>query len=182
MKDKKPNLAQRALLETITTNQPFELITTDYLHLDQFKGKYLLVVVDHFTKLPQAFPTKNKSRRSTADTLFNKYFLDFRFPKRILYDQGKEFDNKLFKRLSEIIGIKPSKTTPHLPMGSRLCKRMNQKLLNMLKTLPENFKSDWKSYMKKLSFSCNNTKNKTAVLRRLPHFLLFGRQGQLTID
>ena len=171
MKDKKPNLAQRALLETITTNQPFELITTDYLHLDQFKGKYLLVVVDHFTKLPQAFPTKNKSRRSTADTLFNKYFLDFRFPKRILYDQGKEFDNKLFKRLSEIIGIKPSKTTPHIPMGSRLCKRMNQKLLNMLK-----------SYMKKLSFSYNNTKNKTAVLRRLPHFLLFGRQGRLTID
>ena len=37
LKDKKPNLVQRAPLETITTIQPFELITIDYLHLDQCK-------------------------------------------------------------------------------------------------------------------------------------------------
>ena len=60
LKDKKPNLAQRAPLETITTTQPSELITTDYLNLDQCKGKYkyLLVVLDHFTKFVQAFPKK----------------------------------------------------------------------------------------------------------------------------
>ena len=141
LKDKKPNLAQRAPLETITTTQPFELITTDYLNLDQCKGKYkyLLVVLDHFTKFVQAFPKKNKSGRSVADTFFNKYFLDFGFPKRILHDQGKEFENKLFERLSEITVIKPLKTTPYNPMGDRLCKRMNQMLLNMLKTLPEKF-------------------------------------------
>ena len=40
LKDKKPILAQRASLETITTTQPFELFTIDYLHLDQCKGKY----------------------------------------------------------------------------------------------------------------------------------------------
>ena len=34
LKDKKPILAQRASLETITTTQPFELFTIDYLHLD----------------------------------------------------------------------------------------------------------------------------------------------------
>ena len=60
----------------------------------------------------------------------------------MLRDQGKEFDNKLFKRLSEITGIKPSKTTAYT------CKRMNQTLLNMLKTLAENFKNVWKSQIK----------------------------------
>ena len=95
--------------------------------------------MDHFTKFVQTFPKKNKSGRSVADTFFNKYFLDFGFPKRILHDQGKEFENKLVKRLSEITVIKPSKATPYNPMGDRLCKRMNQMLLNMLKTLPEKF-------------------------------------------
>ena len=55
--------------------------------------EYLLIVVDHFSKFLQAFPTKNKSGRAAADLLVNKYFLDFGFPKRILHDQGKEFDN-----------------------------------------------------------------------------------------
>ena len=62
LKDKKPNLAQRARLETITITQPFELITIDYLYLDQYKGKYtyLLLVVDHFTKLAQNFSTRKQ--------------------------------------------------------------------------------------------------------------------------
>ena len=51
------------------------------------------------------------SGTAATDLLFNKYFIDFGFLKRILHDQGKEFDKKLFKRLSEIIGIKPSRTT-----------------------------------------------------------------------
>ena len=125
--------SQIASSETVSTNQSFELITIDYLHLDQCKGgyEYLLVVVHHFTKFAQAFPTKNKPGRFAADILFNKYFLEFGFPKRILQSQGKEFDNKLFKRLSEITGVKPSRTTPYHPMGNGLCERMNQTLLNI---------------------------------------------------
>ena len=41
-------------------------------------------------KFAPAFPTKNKPDRSTIDKLFNKYFLDFEFPKRIIHDQSKE--------------------------------------------------------------------------------------------
>ena len=122
----------------------------------------MLVVLSHFTKFAHAFPKKkNKSGRSAADTLFNKYLLDFGFPKRILHDQGNEFDNELFKRLSEVTGIKPSKTTSYHPMGNGLCKRMNRSHLNMLKTLPENFKSNWKSHIKKLTFAYKKTKGKT---------------------
>ena len=50
---------------------------------------------------------------------------------------------------------------------------MNETLLNILKTLPENLKSDWKSHIKKLTFTYNNTKNNTTDFS--PHFLLFGR-------
>ena len=52
---------------------------------------------------------------------------------------------------------------------------MNQTLLNMLKTLPENSKSDWKSQIKKLTFTYNDTKNKTKGF--LPHFRLFRQHG-----
>ena len=113
VEDKKPNKQQTGPLQRIITLEPSELVTTDYLHLDRSKGRYeyLLVVVDHFSKFVQAFPTKNKSGRAATDLLFNKYFLDFGFLKRILHDQGKEFDKKLFKQLPEITSIKSSRTT-----------------------------------------------------------------------
>ena len=52
--------------------QPFKLIAIGCLQLDERKGqyKYLLVVVNHFSKYAQAFLTKNKSGRATI--LFNK--------------------------------------------------------------------------------------------------------------
>ena len=180
--DKKPNKNQTAPLTNIVSKQPFELISFDYLLLDDCNGqyKYLLVVVDHFSKYAQAFPTKNKSDRATAEILFNKYFLDYGFPQRILHDQGREFDNKLFKLLEELTGIKRSRTTPYHPMRNGHCEPMNRTIINMLKTLEQKYKNNWKNHIKKLTFAYSNTKHKTTGYS--PHFLLFGRQGRLPID
>ena len=177
--DKKPNRNQTAPVTNIVSKQPFELISIDYLLLDDCNGqyKYLLLVVDHFSKYAQAFPTKNISGRAAAEILFNKYFLDYGFPQRILHDQGKEFDNKLFKRLEELTGIKRSRTTPYHPMGNGHCERMNRTIINILKTLEQKYKNNWKNNIKKLTFAYNNTKHKTTGYS--PHFLLFGRQGRL---
>ena len=51
------------------------------------------------------FQQKNKSGRAAAEIILNIYFLDFGFPQRILHDQGREFDNNMFKRFKELIGI-----------------------------------------------------------------------------
>ena len=60
----------------------------DYLHLGQCKAgyEYIQEVIDHFSKFAQTFPTKTKSCRAAADSLYNKYILDFSFYKSILND------------------------------------------------------------------------------------------------
>ena len=83
---------QTAPLQSIITHVSFELVTTDYLHLGDYE--YILFVVDHVSKFVDAFPPQNNSGGAVADLMFNKYFLDFGFPKHFLHDQGKEFDNK----------------------------------------------------------------------------------------
>ena len=93
LKQRKPTLHQREPLKPVLTSMPFELISIDFLHLEQSAGgyEYILVVVDHFTRYAQAYPTRNKTAKTAAERLFNYVFMRFRFAERIHHDQGGEF-------------------------------------------------------------------------------------------
>ena len=110
LKRKKPNREQRAPLVNIRSSELFELVSVDFTELDRSSGgcRYCLVVVDHFTRFVQVYPTRNKSGSTAADKIFNEYILRFGFPKRLHHDQGGEFENKLFRRLHELCGIEAS--------------------------------------------------------------------------
>ena len=179
---KKPNVAERAALKPISSSYPFEIVSIDFLHLDRCKGgfEYVLVVCDHFTRFSQAYATRSKSSRAAADCLFNKFILQFGFPKRIHHDRGGEFNSNMFKHLHQLANIQSSNTTPYHPMGDGQVERYNRTLLNMLKAIPENEKNKWKDHLSKLCFAYNSTVHKSTGFT--PFFLMFGRESRLPID
>jgi len=120
LKQKKPNRETRTPLVSITSTHPFELVSVDFLHLDKCRGgyEYILVIVDHFTRFAQAYPTTSKSGKVVADKIFNDYALKFGFPMRIHHDQGGEFENQLFSQLSKYCSVAGSRTTPYHPQGT----------------------------------------------------------------
>ena len=180
--DKKPNVQDRAPLMPMVAQYPFEMVAIDLLHLDKCKGgfEYAMVVTDHFTRFAQVYALKNKSTRGAADKLFNHYIMQFGWPTKIHSDKGGEFTSKLFEELQKLTGIIPSKTTPYHPQGNGKAERFNRTLCNMLKTLSDRGKKDWKSYLPKLSFAYNATINKTTKFS--PFKLMFGREGRLPVD
>ena len=171
-----------APLVSIHSNGPMDLVCIDFLHLEKASNgcEYILLVVDHFTRYAQAYPTRNKSSVTAARILFNEYIPRFGIPARILSDQGKEFDNSLFQHLGKFCGLTRSRTSPYHPQTNGTCERMNSTLLQMLRTLPESDKNKWPDKLNQLIFAYNCTNHSTT--RCSPYFLLFGREPLLPLD
>ena len=62
-------------------------------------------------------------------------------------------------------------------MTNGQCERFNSTLCNMLGTLPEKDKADWKAH---LTHAYNCTQHPSTTY--FPYFLMFGRQSRLPID
>ena len=102
---------------------------------------------------------QKKSSTTAADRLYNDFVLRFGFPAKILHDQVREFENKLFQRFHKLSGVSLLRTAPYHPQGNGKVERFNRTLLSMLRTLPVNKKSRWKDSLNKVVHAYNCTRN-----------------------
>lgn len=102
------------------------------------------------------------------------------FPARIHNDQGQTFESNFIQEVCKIAGVAKSRTTPYHAMGTGQVERFNQTLLQMLGTLEEYQKSDWKAHVPTLVHAYNTTIHDSTGYS--PYFLMFGRHLRLAID
>ena len=171
-----------APLQPIHVTQPLELVHMDYLSLEPSKGNIenVLVITDHFTRYAVAYPSKTQTAQATARILWDNFICHYGFPEKFISDQGRNFESDLIKELCKIAGVKKLHTTPYHPQGNGQCERFNSTLCNMLGTLSEEEKSDWKSYLGCMTHAYNCTKHASTTYS--PYYLMFGRHPRLPID
>ena len=154
-------LPEKATLNPIKTSRPLELVHIDYLTIEapktsrSQKDVNILIVTDHFTRYTQAYVTPNQKASTVAKMLWDRFFVHYGFPEKILSDQGHNFESKLLKELCILAQIKQMRTTPYRPDGNGWCERFNRTLISMLGTLPEEFKSEWVNHVNMLTYAYN---------------------------
>ena len=125
----------------IEATYPLQLVHLDFLQIgskkkDKGKPIYVLVVTDHFTWYAKAYVTTNQTAHMVAHVFINEYIANYGWPEKILTNQAKDFEGKVFKELCDQALIKKLRTTPYHPQGNGQPERFNCTLLTMLGTLP----------------------------------------------
>lgn len=122
--------------------------------------KYLLTVIDIFSKYAFAMPVKSKSGTDVTDAMKKIFSNSKRVPKNIHSDQGKEFFNSKFKELMNKNKINHYHTFTDLKAS--ICERFNRTLKNkMWKMFSFNGNYKWITFLDKLVEKYNNTRHST---------------------
>jgi hypothetical protein len=163
--------------------QPFEAIALDVLGplpITAKKNRYILVITDHFTRWPIAFPIKNQKTTTIATVLIEKVFLEYGFPSTLLSDRGSNFMSELMSSVLHIFRVKKLNTSAYHPQTNGLTERYNHTLAAQLTHYVNGNQSDWDEYLPYVVFAYRSAPHSTTGYS--PYYLLFGREARFPID
>ncbi|XP_036146770.1 uncharacterized protein K02A2.6-like [Monomorium pharaonis] len=170
-------------MEIYNVGAPFERIQVDILGplpTSSFGNKYLLVVVDCFSKWPEDIPLKNKRASTVARSLVDQVFSRHGILLELHTDQRRNFECHLFKEMTLLLGIRKSRTTPLHPQSDGQVERQHRSILNYLaKFISENQK-DWDRWISLYLLAYRSSKQE--AIGMFPAEMYLGQDLRLPLD
>ena len=97
------------------------------------KNKYLLTIIDEYSRFPFAFPCKDMTS-STIINCYSQLFTMFGAPEYIHSDRGSSFMSREVKDYLQGKGVPTSRSTPYNPQGNGQVERLNSTLWKAVET------------------------------------------------
>ena len=118
--------------------------------------RYILVVVDNFSRFGWIIPLKNKYAQSITDAFSQIIKTSRRKPNLLETDDGKEYVNKIFNEFLNTNKIK--RYSRYTDKGDVFAERFNRTIRNLLKKpVFEKGRADWLSELQSVVKQYNNT-------------------------
>ena len=117
--------------------------------------RYVLVIIDNFSKYGWTIPLKNKNAQTIKDSFENILKSSKRKPNLIESDRGKEFHNNIFQSLLNNNNIKLYSRNTHL--GAVFAERFNKSTRDLLKKIVfEHGDANWIDVLPTITKQYNN--------------------------
>ncbi|GBM21044.1 hypothetical protein AVEN_5759-1 [Araneus ventricosus] len=132
---KGPKTRTKGRLQRYNVDASFERMALDILELFPITTKgnpYVLVLMDYFTKWPEAIPIPDQEASTAAEELVRSWIPCYGVPMILHSDQGTNFNSPLFTELCKILGILKTRTTALHPESDGIVQRFNRTILNHL--------------------------------------------------
>ncbi|XP_078236495.1 uncharacterized protein LOC144584362 [Pogona vitticeps] len=142
-------------------------------------NRFILTIVDHATRYPEAIPLTNIETNTVADALVG-YMSRMGFASEIITDLGTSFTSKLMKRLWQICGIKHKETNAYHPESNGLTEKFNGTLMRMIRAYLAENPNNWDQKLQSLLFAYRSVPQASTGFS--PFELLFGRRVKGPLD
>ena len=104
-----------------------------YLMETQKGNKYILVIMNQFTKCVESFSLKNQLEDTAAGVVVREFVAWFGCPLEIHTDQGRNFESELFKEMCELLEIGKTRTTSYRPPANGQMERYNRSIAQIIR-------------------------------------------------
>jgi Integrase zinc binding domain/Integrase core domain len=176
------NAPTSAPMQLHTITQPWHTIGIDItgpFPPTPRQKRYLLVIVNYFTRWVEMFALRRTTTTDIANILINEVICRYGTPSYILSDNGPQFVAQLFNEICHSLGIKRKLTANYHPQ-TNMTERVNCNLKAQIAIYTQRHPGLWDKELQKLAFAIRTSVNETTG--ETPAYLNFGRDPQLPFD
>ena len=176
-------VGRQGAMQNMTVGAPLERIGIDVtgpFPKSARGNKFMVTIVDHYTKWAEAYPVPNHEAHTVARVLVEQFVARFGVPVEILSDQGAEFCSHLFTELCRVLGTDKIRTSAYRPSTNGATERFHRTLNSIMAKAIEVDQHHW----------CENVPMALAAYRASkhestgysPNMLMFGREVTMPVD
>ena len=167
---------------SLASNEPMQHLSIDTIGPmteDQFGNKFILVVIDQFTRFVELYATKEVTAKCAAQALVHQIGR-YGAPESIRSDNGTQLVNETIGELLELVGSEHRLSLPDSKEENGIVERANKEVMRHLRALTLDLKStsDWSVYLPLVQRIMNASVHSSIGMS--PAQLLFG--NAVTLD
>ncbi len=175
----KARLRKRVESELLTTAvyKPFHTVAVDTvgpIPADDAGCRYIIVIVDLFTRYTELVPTSQNTAVNAASAIWRHVIARHGTPMFIKSDNGPEYTGAIVAELLALANITHQKTLPYHPQSNGVVERRNAEVMKHLRALILQFDSfsTWSELLPFVQLLLNTTI--CSATRLTPHEMLYG--------
>ena len=176
-KNKKPKDKARAGETSFHAGVPMERVHLDILGplvQSDAGNRYVLMMVDQFTKWVECIPLPDQTAERLAEAALHNFFCRLGLPLQIHTDQGRNFTGHVFSDLCARLQVAKTRTTPYHPNANGQVERYNRTLLQAIRCLLPERQSSWDAHLLLVGMALRAGVNRTTGFS--PNLMMLGRE------
>ena len=172
----------QAPMRRYDSGMPMEEVAIDIMGpfpVSEKGNKYVLVVVDSFSKWMEAYPLPDTGAKAVAEVFVKQFVSRFGVPFWIKSDLARNFKCELFSHLCELLQVTHKTSTAFHPQGNSRVERMVKVVGNLLAAFCDSQKT-WDENLPLLTMAYRSTIHE--VTGYSPNYVMLGREISLPLD
>lgn len=179
--NKHAQYTKEEMVITETPEKPFDSVIIDLIGLlTATSGKlYVITIICDLTKYLVCVTSTDKTAKTVAKAILEKFVLVYGPMKNIRTDRGTEFTNELIKELCVLLDVKHNVSTAYHHQSVGTVERNHREFNRYFRQYLQDNLGDWENYIEHFTFCYNIEKHGSNNYKYSPYELVFSRNVNL---